>query len=312
MTTLRSSLLALILTLSVGTPAARAAREGRSPGAPPRIVVVLSSDAQPYRDGLAGLRRGIALNAATLVVVELHGDSTKVAEAVDAIQGPPRAAVVVTLGTMATRAVLKRVADVPVVAGMILNAAELDGAANATAAYLEYPVEVELEWMARVLPGRRHIGIVYHGSESARRVEKARQLATIQAIHIDGPAELPDALQQLTNRADVLWSVYDPVVYNPETARSLLLFSLRNRIPMVGQSAAWVRAGALYALDRDYDDVGAQCAELTVLILGGTPPGQVAPVPPRKVLFTVNARTASDLRLVLPDAILRVAAEVVR
>lgn len=311
MTTRRTPLLALVLTLSVGMPAARA-REERAPGSPARVVVVLSSDAQPYRDGLAGLRRGIAANSATLIVVELHGDSTKVAAAVDAIQRPTRATVVVTLGTMAARAVLARITDVPVVAGMILNPTELDGATNATAVYLEYPVEVELEWMARMLPGHHRIGVVYHGVESGRRVDKARHLATVQAIHINSPAELPEALQQLTNRADVLWSVYDPVVYNPETARSLVLFSLRNRIPMVGQSAAWVRAGALYALDRDYDDVGAQCAELTALILGGTLPAQIAPVPPRKVRYAVNTRTAVDLRIVVPEPLLRGAAEVVR
>jgi putative ABC transport system substrate-binding protein len=109
-----------------------------------------------------------------------------------------------------------------------------------------------------------------------------------------------------------LWSLNDPVVYNPETARSLLLFSLRNRIPMVGQSGAWVRAGALYALDRDYDDVGAQCAQLTALILAGAMPATVTPVPPRKVRYIVNARTAADIGVALPEAILRGAAEVVR
>jgi putative ABC transport system substrate-binding protein len=143
-------------------------------------------------------------------------------------------------------------------------------------------------------------------------VEKARALLSVQAIQVDGPAQLPDALQALTNRADVLWSLNDPVVYNTETARSLLVFSLRNRIPMIGQSAAWVRAGALYALDRDYDDVGAQCAQLAAVVLSGVSPAQIAPVPPRKVRYAINARTAADLGVILPNAVLRGAVEVVR
>jgi len=153
--------------------------------------------------------------------------------------------------------------------------------------------------------------VVYHGAESGRRVETARGLVKLQAIRIDTPAELPDALQQLANRADVLWSLNDPLVYNPETARSLLLFSLRNRIPMIGPSAAWVRAGALYALERDYQDVGVQCAQLTDTILSGLAPADVAPVPPRKVRYTINARTATELGVTVPAAILRGAAEVV-
>ncbi|HET7296158.1 MAG TPA: ABC transporter substrate binding protein, partial [Gemmatimonadales bacterium] len=134
---------------------------------------------------------------------------------------------------------------------------------------------------------------------------------SIQAIRVGGPAELPDALTTLSNRADVLWSVTDPVVYNAETARTLLLFSLRNRIPLVGQSAAWVKAGALYALDRDYTDVGAQCAGLAARILGGEAPSTVAPVPPRKVRYTINGHTAAELRLTLPERVDGEAGEVI-
>lgn len=280
--------------------------------APPRVVVVVSSDADPYRQALAGLRRELPAAGATLVVVLLHGDTARVPDAVAAIRTAPPPTAVVTLGTLATHAILARVSDVPLVAGMILNPGELGGAGNATGVYLEYPVDVELEWMRRVLPGLGRVGVVYHSAESGRRVTEARRGATVQAIRIASPAELPDALQQLTNRADVLWSLNDPVVYNAETARSLVLFSLRNRIPMVGQSAAWVRAGALYALERDYDDVGAQCAQLIARVLAGAPVGQLPPVPPRKVRYAVNRRTAADLGLVVPDAVLRGATEVIQ
>lgn len=280
-------------------------------GAPPRVVVVVSSDADPYQQALAGLQRDLATTHATVVIVALHNDSARLGDALNAIRGSDPVAVVVTLGTLATHLVLPRVHDLPVVAGMILTPEELGDAPNATAVYLEYPVEVELEWMARVLPQHRRVGVVYHAAASGRRVDRARRLASIQAVRIEGPAGLPDALQQLSNRADVLWSVNDPVVYNPETARSLLLFSLRNRIPLVGQSGAWVRAGALYALDRDYDDVGAQCAQLTGLILAGAAPGSVTPVAPRKVRYTINSRTAADLGVIIPAAILRGAVEVV-
>lgn len=279
--------------------------------AAPRIVVVVSADAQPYQQALAGLQRELAASHATFDVVPLHSDTTRVRDALLAIRGKPVAAIV-TLGTLATRLVLPRVNDVAVVAGMILSPEELGDAENATAVYLQYPVEVELDWMTRMLPKHRRVGVVYHDAASGRRVEQAGRLTSIQAIRIHGPSELPDALQQLANQADVLWSLNDPVVYNPETARSLLLFSLRNRIPMVGQSGAWVRAGALYALDRDYDDVGAQCAQLTALILAGAMPATVTPVPPRKVRYIINARTAADIGVVLPDAILRGAVEVVR
>jgi len=305
-------LLALLLVLAAAA---------RPVDQPARVVVVLSADAAPYQQALAGLRRDLlaTMPHATLDVVALHGDTAGVPDALRAIRGGGvPAALVVTLGTLATRTVIAEVHDIPIVAGMILNAAELHSTANATGVYLEYPVDVQLDWLRRLLPDTRRVGVLYHGDEGAQRVVDARRVAafaggafTVVAIRVADPADLPDALAQLTNHADVLWSLNDPVIYNPETARSLLMFSLRNRIPLVGQSTAWVRAGALYALDRDYDDVGVQCAELVARILAGEAVGTLPPAPPRKVRYTLNRRTAAVLGFPLPDAVVRGAAEVV-
>jgi putative tryptophan/tyrosine transport system substrate-binding protein len=289
--------------------------------APPRIVIVMSADAPPYQQALSGLRRDLLSTVpnATLDVIPLRGDTARVAEALQTIRGNGTpATLIVTLGALATRTLLGRVNGVPIVAGMILNAGELRGTANATGVYLEFPVDVELDWLRRLLPGSRHVGVLYHGDESGRRVAEARRIAaasgghfTVEAIRVEDPSELPDALSQLTNRADVLWSLNDPIVYNPETARSLLVFSLRNRIPFIGQSSAWVRAGALYALERDYDDVGAQCAQLAVRILRGEDAGSLAPASPRKVRYSLNRHTAVEMRFALTDAVVRGAVEVV-
>lgn len=289
-----------------------------APAAPAlHVTAILSSDAEPYQQALAAFRRELqaAVPGARIDVVALHGDTAQLAAAVASV-AREQPAVVLTLGTLATRAVVAGVRDVPIVGGMVLTAADLGRAPNATGVYLEYPVEVELRLLKRVLPSGRRVGVLYHSAENGERVAEAQRLASgldlsIQAIRVDGPAELPDALTTLSNRADVLWSVADPVVYNAETARTLLLFSLRNRIPLVGQSAAWVKAGALYALDRDYGDVGAQCAGFAVRILGGEAPSAMAPVPPRKIRYTVNARTAAELRLSLPGRVEGEAVEVI-
>ena len=313
---MRSRLAPILVAL--GTLAA--APLGPSPGttaAGPRVTAILSYDAEPYQQALAGFRRELQgiVPGATVDVVAIHGDSTRLATAVAAVERD-RPTLVFTLGTLATRGVLARVHGVPVVAGMVLNASELAAASNATGVFLEYPVEVELRWLKRLLPKDRRVGVLYNSAENAARTAEAQRLApllelSIQAIRVEGPAELPDALTTLSNRADVLWSVTDPVVYNGETARTLLLFSLRNRIPLVGQSAAWVKAGALYALDRDYADVGAQCAGLAARIIGGEAAATLAPVPPRKVRYTVNGQTAAELRVSVPERVDGEAGEVI-
>ena len=108
-----------------------------------------------------------------------------------------------------------------------------------------------------------------------------------------------------TNRADVLWGLADQVVLNPKTVQSILLFSLRNRIPFVGLSSTWVKAGALYALDRDYGDIGAQCGELAVKVLQGAPPASLSPAGPRKVVYAINMKTARLLKLEIQDSLVQ-------
>ena len=291
---------------------------GQTPVRPPQkavqVVVVVSQDAPPYRAALTSFQRALAEKGQVDVrVLQLDGDSTRASQVMGST---PKANLVLTLGTMATRETLRRYRGVPTVAGMILSPDEIQGASNTTGVFLQVPVETELEWLSRIVPSIHRVGIIYHSEESKARVQQAEKLApavnlNIQAYQIDRPQELPDALENLADRADALWGVTDPMVFNPETAKSLLLFSFRHQIPLIGHSTPWVKAGALYALDRDYSDIGVQCAELASKILGGQAAGSLPPVPPRKVRYTLNRKTAEQMKLELPGRTFRDAAEVV-
>jgi putative ABC transport system substrate-binding protein len=122
---------------------------------------------------------------------------------------------------------------------------------------------------------------------------------------VDSRERLPDALASLANDVEVLWGVADTLVLTPETARSFLLFQFRQRIPFSGLSEAWVKAGALYALDRDWTDLGRQCAELAEQVLRGKAPGSIEPVAPRRAILSLNHNTAQTLRIELPRDALR-------
>lgn len=281
-----------------------------------RVVIVVSQDADPYREALAGFRKELERGGGILTfqVLQLQGDSARATQVLS--QAGAKTSLVLALGTLATRESLQHFHGVPVVAGMILTPSEIEGAPNATGVFLQFPVETELEWLARLLPGQRRVGVLYHSAEAKERIAQAQKLAAgvnlnIQAYQVDGPQQIPDALQSLSNGADVLWGITDPMIYNPETAKSLLLFSFQHQIPLVGQSTPWVKAGALYALDRDYNDIGAQCALLATKILEGKTPSSLAPMAPRKVRYALNRRTASQMKLAFPDKVVRDAAEVV-
>ena len=97
---------------------------------------------------------------------------------------------------------------------------------------------------------------------------------------------------------------------SPQTAEAILLFSFRSGVPFVGLSSSWVKAGALYALDRDYKDLGSQCGELAIKVLQGTKPSMLPIVPPRKTLYSLNQKTADHMKLEFSPLIMKNAQQI--
>ena len=197
-----------------------------------------------------------------------------------------------------------------------LGSEDLAKAPNATGVILEFPAETELKWLTRLLPEEKRIAVLFNSGENQSRIEAATRAAkslglTLEPRKLESPRDLPSALESLASQADVLWGIADPVVLNPQTAQPILLFSLRNRIPFVGLSLTWVKAGALYALDRDYDDIGMQCGELALRILQGKPAGTLPPTVPRKAVYSVNLKTARQLKVDIPRDLLKGAQSVI-
>ena len=281
-----------------------------------RVLVLVSHSGAPYSDALAGFRdylrqRGIAV---TFDVHSLDGDGGKAAGIVkEARRSKP--ALVFTLGSLATKVAAQGLGgDTPIVATLVVSADEFRRVQNTTGVALEFPIDTQLHWLKRFLPAARTVGVLYNPAENQPRIDAAAPVAarmglTLETHAVPSPRDLPLALESLGRRVDVLWSVPDQLVLNPQTAQQVLLFSLRQRLPFVGLSAAWVKAGALYALDWDYVDLGAQCGQLAGQILQGAPPATIPVASPRKVAYVINQRTATQLRLELPETLLRGARE---
>lgn len=276
--------------------------------APRKVLVLLSQNAGPYQEAVSGLTSQLG-KARFGAAVETHvvGRGVHLADA----------AVVVAVGAAALREATENSGGAPVVGCMVLAGAELRAAQNVTGVHLEIPVDTELEWLRKILPQARNIGVVYHSDENHERLARAQASAaklglTLHTRRVQGPNGIPAALESLETTADAIWGVADPVVLSPETAKPILLFSMRNRLPFVGLSLAWAKAGALYALDRDYEDVGRQCGEAVERLLRREAVGSIPIAAPRRVVYALNRRTADHMKIVFAPALLREAKEVVQ
>lgn len=276
------------------------------------ILILQSHDSAPYREAVAGFQAALAAN-------QLLADCRvqTLADAQAAIDSQT-AGLVFTLGTPATRSALAQISSTPVVGGLLLDVDSLLNQANATGVGLNFSAELQWEWLRRMLPNIENVAVIYHPQQGANLFQSLSRLArndgvTLFAVPAATAEDFPPLLQSLPNQVDALWATDSAVAYNASTVRELLLYSFRNRIPLIGLSAQWVKAGALYALDWDYRDLGAQAAELAVAILAKQQqPGNLPPEGPRKVRPVLNLKTLDYMKLQVPERWLPDMAEVYR
>ncbi len=282
------------------------------------IVVVTSRDDGPYETVVSGILEAMEGNddQRVLRVHSLQSENDNATRAIFEAKKDPSAPIV-TVGSSATRVALEAPGNAPVIACMVFDAQDLKEQKGATGVLLEFPIATQLEWIHRFSPKSQSIGVLYNPAENQGRIEEARRAARklglrLVAREVRRPQDLPDALDSLAREADLLWGLTDHTVLSRQTAQAILLFSFRNRIPFTGLSASWVKAGALYALDRDYGDLGAQCGEMAMEVLKGRSVNTLPPAIPRKVVYAINLRTAEHLKLNLSRELIDGAAEVFR
>lgn len=280
------------------------------------IVVLVSHDAPPYREALKGFRRSISQHGADAVVEEfdLQHDAMKIAAALEKARHE-RNRLVLTLGTPATELAETEGKTLPLVACLVLNTDVLAKGSNSTGVLLQVSLKQQFDWMQRLLRPGAKIAVLYNPRENQGRVDEAERIARdagfeLVPVLVATPQMLPTALDDAVSRSDALWVIPDSLVVSPETAKTLLLASFRSHVPMIGLSSAWVKAGALFALDWDYEDVGAQCGEVAMQVLAGTRPGSLAPVNARHTTYALNLRTAREMRVGLSDSLIGSASQV--
>ena len=279
--------------------------------AEPRISIIMTQQSGTYQDVRKGFqqyldKQGIAVE---YDIRNFEGPGQETDAVLQAIKAT-NPSLILTLGSPATEAVIREVKNIPIIAGMIMNEAELTKGENATGIVLEFPLQTHISWIQKLLPQKKTIGALFNPRENTGTIEQARRIIedsglTFYAKKVETPRDLPDALDSLPGNADVLLGLTDSVVFSPETVKGILLFSFRNRIPFVGLSTSWVKAGAVYALDRDYVDIGVQCGELAEQVIKGVNIHTLKPQSPRKVLYALNLNSINHMHLNLSDGVIR-------
>lgn len=271
--------LAAILLGLLCTPLARA--DG--------VALVLAGDGEAYAEFSGAFQKSLA------------GSGWKVVPRAEA-------QLVVTAGAGALNRELASGGGAPVLATLLPRAAlekELRnlprGGRRLTGIWLDQPLGRQVDFIRRLLPEVRRVGVLF-SQDSALSVHDVRQFVERSGLSLESEESETDntllpALNLLLPRVDVLLALPDATLYNRENIRTLLATTYRYRRPLIGYSAALIKAGALGAVFSTPAQIARQAAELVAAGLPLPPPG-----PPRYFDIAVNESVAQGLDLSIADA----------
>ena len=288
------------------------------------VAVIKSRDIAPYNAAWEGVKETLERKGISFHITEYDlGGNLEKGNAITGAIKTSHPDIVLTLGTAATQVARQDIKDIPIVFCVILNpvASGLvnsmrSSGNNLTGASIDIPPETQFERLRAIVPGLRKIGTLYNPREMGPVIHEASAVAErmgleLVTVEVKSEKDVPDALASLEKGIDALWMTADSIVYTPSSIRFILLYTLRGRIPFMGLSPSYVRAGTLFALSIDYRDVGRQAGGLVMEIIEGKKPAELPITVPRKTYLTLNLITAERIDLKLSPDILEGADEII-
>lgn len=264
---------------------------------------MIGNDSAPYRElaeGVAsGLRQSGAGEARTIGLEALGRTD---ASRIDAV---------VAVGVKAAQAVAAKEWRVPVI-NTLIPRVTLDKIAppskaksagrQSTAVYLDQPVARQLDLVRLVLPGKPRVGVILGPdtqdlAESLRAEANARGLE-IEIGRVNSEAEIFPALENIASESDALLVLPDSLVATPQTLHNILFTAYRFRMPVIGFSPAFVRAGALVAVHSTPAQLALQVVDV-LRLLDPKAPDLPAPQYPEHFSVTINSHVARSLEIPL-------------
>ena len=283
-----------------------------------RVAVLMSAKVSDYDEALRGFKE--TTSHQIVAVYDMGGDLDRGRKQLAEIESTIKPDLIFAVGSWALQVVIGRTSAVPVVYAMVLNPPSVIGAdmKNVTGASMNVPVEQPIRLFKQLGPQIKRIGIIFNPAKTGYLVGRAQRVAREEGLElvtreIGSIKEAIGALDSFQGGIDALWIVPDETILSNAVVQQMLLYSYRQRIPLLGLSDRHAQMGALFSLSfASGEDIGRQAGELAQTILTGRAAGDVPFTNARKVYLTVNLKTAQKLGLDIPPAILARASNVIQ
>ena len=268
----------------------------------PHVVILGNNNSVAYQSTIKGFRTTLNEKIPKVNIIDYNQTP---------LSSP---SLVFALGEKAIRVWHDNFNEIDVIATLIFNDDLLKNNIKGTTVQLNRSALTQLKWVQKILPKTRIVGVLYDPKLNQTWINQAQiDAATLGiellAVKVNSAKDLTTSLNIIGRQADVILGIRDETVFSSKTAQKILLYSYNNRMPFIGISGNWAKAGALFALDWDYEELGKQSARIAIKKLNGE---KTASENASKTTYRINLKTARQLKIDISKDIINNAAVVYR
>jgi ABC-type uncharacterized transport system substrate-binding protein len=311
-TAVRAGARYLLLALALlGIPALALAR---APSAPTETVIVLSSDAAPYKAAETSLRHELASTHTSVRTVLLNELTAPDLESLSR----QATGSIIAIGSDAAASLHTRLPQsAPLLYCMAADPAGsgLTSGRTTPGVCTDVPAARQAELLMKGMPATRTIATLYRASvpASAAMVDAMKKAlpsgVELKPVDLDKHEHVAAAVDTLLAlKPDLIWTGADPSTYNTGTIKALLKDALGAGVPVFGFSTQFVRAGAIFGVGVRPEDQGEQAGAIARgFIVDAAVAAREATaadrIRPPKVRIAVNTIVAKRLNISLPQSL---------
>jgi len=286
----------------------------------------LDADEKGFEAGLAsvGFKDGVNVR---YLRMNAEGDLAK-AQAIAKQFADEKVSLIHSIATPTTQAVVKLHNTIPVVFSSITDPVSAgivpkDSApgkktgTNLTGVSDQWPVALQMEIYAKMLPTAKRWGTIYNPAEpnsvmhikGMRAAAKTLGLSLIE-VHVDNSKAVALAAASLVGKIDAMTITSDNTAV--ADLKSIVQLCNEKKIPLFAGDVDSVAAGAVAAYGLDYYLVGFSAGKKAGLILKGSKPGDIAWGPVEKFSLVINQKAAALQGMALTAEFLNKADKVIK
>lgn len=223
---------------------------------------------------------------------------------------------ILAIATPSAQAVANATKDIPVLvtavtdpAGSGLVASNDAPGGNVSGTSDLTPIRNQIELLTKLVPGAKHIAILYCSSESNSKIqaEMAIEAATefgltSEEATVSNSNEIQQVVQSLVGKVDAIYAPTDNII--AAGMPTVALVANNNGIPVICGEEGMVDAGGLATYGIDYYKLGRLTGEQAVKIIEGKADTATMPIeylPDEEYALKINQEVADQLGITIPE-----------